>query len=545
MTIRLKRFKKGLEVFQFDLDTVNFGKVSSGKFSITLRASGTLFLHDTRNRVSETTLLTLTQAIFSMPAKRSANTAAGQLVGDTTLKFDPKTNTVSFSNSLTTRSNLPDHPIISLTAGTNAQGQPALIGKMTQDAVKGTFGSHTFAGEKITIEIEITAEAGIEEQVTAPALASKTAELPTVEPVVATRQPPQSGVQTSDVVDGVFIVLGTVKTMILITRPYLLRTGIGPLIVRTGIGVIALVFIFGNSDWWLERYGQTMNARLSHYAVAVNEILYRWFWLERDLAQLKEDYGVTVHADLALADYSTHWLDEDGQPDIGTKIVATTNRDDFARFVRIIKPEIERYAPALIRQHLTDLYGFDDLVPGGVEMAGTYELTQNRIYMTHKYGKPLQRRPDVDIKVTLHHEFSSILMHRHDFNEGTWRQAAGPDFRYEQDNDLTYEWLYLRGHIDEIAPLEVLLARGLLNAYSETGVENDFNTYAGVIFTQPETMRGWIAHYPIVARKYALFKAFYLGIDAGLAPVFAAIDGEQSVGETVLTEPEPSGLLKD
>jgi len=45
-----------------------------------------------------------------------------------------------------------------------------------------------------------------------------------------------------------------------------------------------------------------------------------------------------------------------------------------------------------------------------------------------------------------------------------------------------------------------------------------------VIFTQPETMRGWIAHYPIVARKYALFKAFYLGIDPGLAPVFAAID---------------------
>jgi len=292
VTIRLKRFKKGLEVFQFDLDTVNFGKVSSGKFSITLRASGTLFLHDTRNRVSETTLLTLTQAIFSMPAKRSANTAAGQLVGDTTLKFDPKTNTVSFSNSLTTRSNLPDHPVISLTAGTNTQSQLTFIGKMTQDAVKGTLGSHTFAGEKITIEIEITAEAGIEEQVTAPALASKTAELPTVEPVVATRQPPQSGVQTSDVVDGVFIVLGTVKTMILITRPYLLRTGIGPLIVRTGIGVIALVFIFGNSDWWLERYGQTMNARLSHYAVAVNEILYRWFWLERDLAQLSCRLGV-------------------------------------------------------------------------------------------------------------------------------------------------------------------------------------------------------------------------------------------------------------
>jgi len=278
-------------------------------------------------------------------------------------------------------------------------------------------------------------------------------------------------------------------------RPYPLRTGLGPLIVRTGIGVIALVFIFGNSDWWLER----------------------------DLAQLKEDYGVTVHDSIALADYRPKWLDEDGQAKIGTKIVATTNRDDFAYFVRIIKPEIERYAPALIRQHLTDLYGFDDLVVGGAKAGGTYSLTQNSIYVVHK-NRLLQRVSKIYIKKTLHHEFSSILMHQHGFNEGTWRQAAGPDFRYEQDNDLTYEWLYLRGHIDEIAPLEVLLARGLLNAYSETGVENDFNTYAGVIFTQPETMRGWIAHYPIVARKYALFKAFYLGIDPGLAPVFAAID---------------------
>jgi len=67
--------------------------------------------------------------------------------------------------------------------------------------------------------------------------------------------------------------------MTLMIRPYLLRTGIGPLIVRAGIGVIALVFIFDNSAWWLERYGQTLNTRLSHYAAAVNETLYRRFWL--------------------------------------------------------------------------------------------------------------------------------------------------------------------------------------------------------------------------------------------------------------------------
>jgi len=240
--------------------------------------------------------------------------------------------------------------------------------------------------------------------------------------------------------------------MIMMALPYPLRAGIV-------LGIFTIMFTVGNSAWWFDRYGQTVNS--SFYEIFYSETLYRRFWLERDLAQLKEDYGVTVHASIALADYRPKWLKEDGQAKIGTKVVATTNRDDFAYFVRIIKPEIERYAPALIRQHLTDLYGFDDLITGGVETGGTYELTQNSIYMVHKYDRPSQRMSSVDIKIIFHHEFSSMLMHRHDFNEGTWRQAAGLAFRYEQDNDPLYEWRYLNGHIDEVAPLEVLLARGL------------------------------------------------------------------------------------
>ncbi|PCH60980.1 MAG: hypothetical protein COC05_02445 [Gammaproteobacteria bacterium] len=191
-------------MFQLDLGTVNFGKVSSGNISIAMRASGTLSLHDPRNRASELTVQNLSQ--LQVSAKHSANTAAGEMIRDTTFKFDSKTNTVSFSNSLTTRSNLPDHPIISLTAGTNAQGQPALIGKMTQDAVKGTLGSHIFANEKITIEIEITAD--IAEQVTQPVVVPITEEISTAHLVAAARQSPQSGIQPRDVVDGVFIVLG-------------------------------------------------------------------------------------------------------------------------------------------------------------------------------------------------------------------------------------------------------------------------------------------------------------------------------------------------
>ncbi|PCH60983.1 MAG: hypothetical protein COC05_02460 [Gammaproteobacteria bacterium] len=78
--------------------------------------------------------------------------------------------------------------------------------------------------------------------------------------------------------------------------------------------------------------------------------------------------------------------------------------------MRIIKPEIERYAPALIRQHLTGLYGLDDLIIGGAKAGGTYGLAQNSIYMVHK-NRLSQRVSGIEIKKTLHHEFSSMLMH--------------------------------------------------------------------------------------------------------------------------------------
>jgi len=248
--------------------------------------------------------------------------------------------------------------------------------------------------------------------------------------------------------------------------------------------------------------------------------------LERDLKHLKTHYGLNITTDLTPDNYKSSWLDADsGQLTLATKVVLTTDANDFARFVRTITPAIQRYAPALMRQHLSSVYCLDALTLGGSILAGTYDSAQRSVYLVHKRtnaSSPL--RYSSLIRQTFHHEFSSLLMKAHGFDEGAWRQAAGLAFRYEQDEDISFRWKLFRGYIDPVED-SVLFNRGLLRHYSETGVENDFNTYAQTIFVQPEVMRPLIAQYPIIARKYQLFKDFYLGIDPGLAPVFTAIEG--------------------
>jgi len=246
--------------------------------------------------------------------------------------------------------------------------------------------------------------------------------------------------------------------------------------------------------------------------------------LERDLKHLQTHYSLNLTTDLTPDNYKSSWLDADsGQLSRNTKVVLITDANDFARCVRAVIPAIQRYAPALMRQHLSSVYCLDDLTLGSTAAGGTYDSAQRSVYLIIK-DSDASLSSSAWLKEVFHHEFSSLLMKAHGFDEGAWRQAAGLAFRYEQDEDISFRWMLFRGYIDPVED-SVLFNRGLLRHYSETGVENDFNTYAQTIFVQPETMRTLIAQYPIIARKYQLFKDFYLGIDPGLAPVFAAIEG--------------------
>jgi len=259
------------------------------------------------------------------------------------------------------------------------------------------------------------------------------------------------------------------------------------------------------------------------YTEPLSAMLYTQVGLKSDLKNIQKHYGVSVKTKLTLANYPSNWTDNNKLNDDQTKVVLTEDINDFSRFVRISKPELEKYPSSLIRNNIKKIYCLDDFYLYGSPAGGTYSVEKHSIYLLNKASSTVLSTK-LTITQIFHHELSSILKKNYAFDDTVWRQTHGEGFLYEIDKDFTFHWMRLNGYIDDI-PDEVLFKRGLLSTYSESGVEDDFNTYAETIFTQPEKIKRLIKQYPLIKRKYEVFKDFYLGIDAGFAPVFAAVDG--------------------
>jgi hypothetical protein len=79
--------------------------------------------------------------------------------------------------------------------------------------------------------------------------------------------------------------------------------------------------------------------------------------------------------------------------------------------------------------------------------------------------------------------------------------------------------------LDSYEADEATLKEGLVSRYGKVNAENDINTYAELVFTQPEEMKVFINKYPVVMKKYQMLKQFYLSISPEFEAVFGMIDG--------------------
>ena len=61
---------------------------------------------------------------------------------------------------------------------------------------------------------------------------------------------------------------------------------------------------------------------------------------------------------------------------------------------------------------------------------------------------------------------------------------------------------------------------GFLSAYGATNAENDFNTYAEKIFTDPKPLLALACKQPLVRRKLEFVLKTYITLDPRMDPVF-------------------------
>ncbi|MBI3897628.1 MAG: hypothetical protein HY308_04935 [Gammaproteobacteria bacterium] len=239
--------------------------------------------------------------------------------------------------------------------------------------------------------------------------------------------------------------------------------------------------------------------------------LYYCTRFERDLKQLQAKYGVSVATEIKEENYPKAWTTEIV---FMPEVVPLENSLGVSQMIHALTLALEKYPPDLIRKEIKEFVLLETLTVNSFPYGGTYDKSTKQVFITRKNN---------ELQESFHHEFSSLLKHAYRFPEQDWKKANGRHFSYRIESEPQF-FVKVMHDLVEVPGKEALYQRGLLNFYSETGLENDFNVYAETVFAHPKEMRALIQQYPVIRNKYAVFKTFYLTIDKRFAPVFAEID---------------------
>ena len=235
--------------------------------------------------------------------------------------------------------------------------------------------------------------------------------------------------------------------------------------------------------------------------------------------RLSKDLNVSFSNGVSEKNTPAHWTLKPSSEQESHAPAVKSN----ARAIHVFELLAEEFAklPEKAASILNYIVITQDLKNVGLQAAGIYDSKVGAVYIsTNSNVEPFD---DVFMISTFHHELSSMLMEKYHFDESGWRKILGENFKYESDKNPFYFIAVLENDI-EFKSDEYYFKRGLVSYYGETGVENDYNEYVGMIFSEPEKMKLLISEYPKIKEKYAYIKSFYLSIDQGFQPFFDKID---------------------
>jgi hypothetical protein len=161
---------------------------------------------------------------------------------------------------------------------------------------------------------------------------------------------------------------------------------------------------------------------------------------------------------------------------------------------------------------------------GGVHVAGEHWIVLS--------APPAHGRETVEAtsELGVHHEFSSIVWERVLTLPGRWAKLTPPGQHFEESPGRTLD----------LADAPALPPEtGFLSAYGATSAENDFNTYAETIFTDPSRLSVLATRHRVVAAKLALALDSYIDVDPRMEAVFRRLRLGAWVGAS--HQPGPGG----
>jgi hypothetical protein len=190
------------------------------------------------------------------------------------------------------------------------------------------------------------------------------------------------------------------------------------------------------------------------------------------------------------------------------------------RAEKIILPELEKYPDQIIAKNLRTIHILGKLqFFQTIEYGGT--ASSDALYLVVK-----KEYDDTFIASSVHHEFSSVLLNKYldRFDQDKWTSPHPPEFTYlgvnswdgEQGKDGGARAIAEGRSSLKLETGPEYLKYGFLSEYSKSSLENDFNLYAAMVFTDNKQFKELLSKYPAIKLKYELLLEFYRSIDPAI-----------------------------
>ena len=177
---------------------------------------------------------------------------------------------------------------------------------------------------------------------------------------------------------------------------------------------------------------------------------------------------------------------------------------ELLRTIPLIRKFVAEYPEGILEKNLKGIYLCKMLQFYGKDFGGTNSADGVYICVkTKELGYTNQF-----LLSSMHHEFSSILMRNYPFPTKAWTLLNPKDFSYTDDA------VGALGKDDLLKPQAKYHEIGFICLYSQSSVEEDFNTIADYLFNQRPALLKIVQKYPKLRAKVQLAMKFYKSVDA-------------------------------
>ena len=169
-------------------------------------------------------------------------------------------------------------------------------------------------------------------------------------------------------------------------------------------------------------------------------------------------------------------------------------------FSPYLKSFLDSYPKDFVKKNIKNLYLATNLLMNSYPVAGLSD-GKNIWVKTMIYNGTNKQF----YFIVLHHEFSSNILKNDYADQRQWKIFSIANYdeslSFFKENLTNYEFSRSVNH--------QLLEEGFINNYAKTNPENDFNTYAETLFTNPEKMKTLSLKFKIIDRKLSFLKDVY------------------------------------